>query len=347
MTRRSAFDLPGKKILALELEARSQNPGFWNNPQAARQALHDASRLRNEINPWDALRSRCRDLQELTALAELECDDDLDARLDLESAELRQDLDALLLMLAVSGPHDRRPAILTVRAAGGGTDSQDWAQTLLGMYSGWAHSESRPAEILDVAYAPGTGVRSATVQIDGEYAYGNLRREQGTHRLVRISPFSPNHLRHTSLASVDVMPSVPEEETLTIRPQDLRLQTFHASGPGGQNVQKVASAVRLTHLPTGLTVSCQTERSQHQNRRYAMRLLQARLQLLGDQTRTDNLARIRGDGPATSPRGVRSYVLHPHQAVTDHRTGLRSPDADGTLAGNIRPFIEALLQHTP
>ena len=229
MTRRSAFDLPGKEILALELEARSQNPGFWNNPQAARQALHDVSRLRNEINPWDALRSRCRDLQELMVLAETECD---------------EDLDALLLMLAMSRPHDRRPAILTVRAGVGGADSQDWAQTLLGMYSGWAHSEGRPAEVLDVAYAPGPGIRSATVQIDGEYAYGNLRREQGTHRLVRISPFSPDRLRHTSLASVSLMPSVTEEETLTIRPQDLQLQTFHASGPGGQKVQKVASAVR-------------------------------------------------------------------------------------------------------
>ena len=288
ITQRSAFDLPGKEILALELEARSQTPGFWNSPQAAQQALHDVSRLRNEINPWEALRSRCRDLQELMVLAETECDEDLDARLDLESAELRQ----------------------------------------------------------DVAYAPGPGVRSATVQIDGEYAYGNLRREQGTHRLVRISPFSPDRLRHTSLASVDVIPSVTEKETLTIRPQDLQLQTFHASGPGGQNVQKVASAVRLTHIPTGLTVSCQTERSQHQNRRSAMRLLQARLQLLGEQTRADSLARIRGDSPATSPRRVRSYVLHPHQAVTDHRTGLRSPDVDGALAGNIRPFIEALLRHT-
>ena len=347
MKRWSAFDLPGKEITARELEARSQTSGFWNSPQAAQQALHDVSRLRNEINPWEALRSRCRDLQELMVLAETECDEDLDARLDLESTELRQDLDALLLALAMSGHHDRRPAILTVQAGQGGADSQDWAQTLLGMYSGWAHSEGRPAEVLDIAYPRGPGIRSATVQIGGEYAYGNLRREQGTHRLVRMSPFSPDRLRHTSLAGVDVMPGVTEKETLTIRPQDLRLQTFHASGPGGQNVQKVASAVRLTHIPTGLTVSCQTERSQHQNRRSAMRLLQARLQLLGEQTRADNLARVRGDSPATSPRRVRSYVLHPHQAVTDHRTGLRSPDADGILAGNIRPFIEALLRHTP
>ena len=201
-------------------------------------------------------------------------------------------------------------------------------------------------EVMDLSYGEEAGLRSGILEVGGDHAFGYLSAEQGVHRLVRLSPYDPNHLRHTSFANVEILPAVESESDIDIRPEDIKMDTFRSSGPGGQNVQKVASAVRLTHLPSGIVVSCQTERSQHQNREYAMRILRARLLKRQDDERAEKLAKFRGE--RSNPEWghqIRSYVLHPYKSVKDHRTNLQSTNPDGVLAGEIDPFIEAYLMH--
>ena len=248
--------------------------------------------------------------------------------------------------LTLSGPYDERAAIISIHSGAGGTDSHDWAQMLLQMYAGWAESGKRPLEVMDLSYGDEAGLRSGILEVGGDHAFGYLSAEQGVHRLVRLSPYDPNHLRHTSFANVEILPAVESETDIEIRPDDVKMDTFRSSGPGGQNVQKVASAVRLTHLPTGIVVSCQTERSQHQNREYAMRILRARLLKRQDEERAEELARIRGErASAEWGHQIRSYVLHPYKSVKDHRTNLQSTNPDAVLSGDIDSFIEAFLVH--
>ena len=337
----SAFDPETIRAQADELEGRAGRPGFWDDPNDARAALRLLSSNQDTLSAWHRIQTRRQAMEELAALDE---DGSLEDDLRAEVQELRSELFQLEDRLRNAGPHDEAPAILTVRAGEGGADCQEWAQTLAGMYSAWAEAEGRPLETMNVSHADSPGVRNTTFQVGGEQAYRLLEQEQGRHRLVRMSPFSPDRLRHTSVASVEVIPAVTGE-LQQLRSEDLRLDTFHASGPGGQNVAKVASAVRLTHIPTGTVASCQTERSQYQNRQYAFRLMKAKLQARADEQMSKELARLRDRGGSPSARRVRSYVLHPKPQVTDHRTGLHLTDAQGVLAGNIRPFIEAALQH--
>ena len=246
--------------------------------------------------------------------------------------------------LTLSGPYDHRPAIVSHPRRRRGTDSQDWAEILVAMYTRWAETGRRPVEVLDLSYGDEAGLRSGVLEVGGAHAYGSLTAEQGVHRLVRLSPYDPNHLRHTSFAKVEVLPTAEEEADLIIRAEDLKMDTFRSSGPGGQNVQKVASAVRLTHLPTGIVVSCQTERSQHQNREYAMRILRARLLKRQNDERVEKIERLRGERVnAEWGNQIRSYVLHPYKSVKDHRTNLQSTNPDAVLGGAIDPFIEAYL----
>ncbi len=306
--------------------------------------MQQLGRLKDTVTLWRGLQSRASNLLELTQLALEEGDYSLQDQLEAEEEEIAAVLGREEIKLTLSGPYDDRPAIVSIHAGAGGTDSQDWAQMLVSMYTRWAELQHRPAQIMDLSYGEEAGLRGATLEISGPYAYGYLTAERGVHRLVRQSPFDPNHLRHTSFAEVEVLPAVTEETEVSVRPEDVKLESFRASGPGGQNVQKVASAVRLTHLPTGIVVTCQNERSQHQNREFAKRILLARLLARQNAQRAEELARLRGE--RLSPEWgnqIRSYVLHPYQSVKDHRTNWQSSKTEAVLNGEIDEFIEAYL----
>jgi peptide chain release factor 2 len=245
----------------------------------------------------------------------------------------------------LSGPYDRRSAVVAVHAGAGGTESQDWAEMLLRMYLRWCESHGYGARIVDMTPGEEAGVKSATLEVTGENAFGLLKGERGVHRLVRISPFDASKSRHTSFALVEVMPEAEAEAEIELKPEDLRIDIFHSAGHGGQNVQKVATAVRVTHLPTGIVVSCQNERSQHRNKETALRVLEARLLEREVERREEERARLKGEHvEAGWGNQIRSYVLHPYKMVKDHRTGHETADASGVLDGDLDGFIEAYLK---
>ena len=326
------------------MEREAGVPGYWDDHQAAQRNMQQLGRLKDTVTLWRDFQSRSRNLAELTHLAAAEDDASLEEQLEAEAKDLARDLSREEIGLTLSGPYDERPALVSIHPGVGGTDSQDWAQMLLQMYSRWAETGKRPMEVLDFSYGDDAGLRSATLEVGGSHAFGYLNAEQGVHRLVRLSPFDPNHLRHTSFANVEVLPTAEGEADVSIRPEDIKMDTFRSSGPGGQNVQKVASAVRLTHLPTGTVVTCQNERSQYQNREFAMRILRAKLLNLQNEQRAEEVAKLRGER-VTPEWGnqIRSYVLHPYKSVKDHRTNLQSTNPDAVLDGDIDQFIEAYL----
>ena len=301
-------------------------------------------RLKDTVSLWRNLAAEAATLLELTELELEEGDDSLLEQIGSDALQLSMTLAKEEIALTLAGPYDDRPAIVSIFSGAGGTDSQDWAEMLLNMYARWGELQRRPVQVMDMSYGDEAGLRSATVEIGGSFAYGYLSAERGVHRLVRLSPFDPNNLRHTSFAQVEVLPAAGEEEEVAIRPEDIKMDTFRSSGPGGQNVQKVASAVRLTHLPSGIVVSCQTERSQHQNREYAMRILTARLLARQNEQKAEELARLRGERVAAEwGNQIRSYVLHPYKSVKDHRTNFQSTNPDAVLDGDLDDFIEAFL----
>ena len=305
------------------------------------------ARLKDTVETWRGLEKSAGSLLELVELAIQEGDDTLEELLRSDCRELSAELERQEFLLTLSGAYDDRPAIVTVHSGAGGTESQDWAEMLLRMYLRWAENQGRSAQVLDTSYGEGAGVKSATLEVGGKYAYGYLKAEKGVHRLVRLSPFDANHLRHTSFAQVETMPVADDEEEVEIKPDDLKMDFFRSSGPGGQNVQKVASAVRLTHLPSGIVVACQNERSQHQNREFAMRILMARLLEKRMKERAQELALLRGERLATEwGSQIRSYVLHPYKLVKDHRTDHQTTNADAALDGDIDGFIQAYLRST-
>ena len=340
----SVFDLSAQENAVNALETQAGDPVFWDDHQAAQSKMQELGRLKDTVSLWRGIEGQGNSLLELTELAIAEDDFSLEEQLTAEVAELARDLAREEIVLTLSGPHDQRSAIVSIHAGAGGTDSQDWAQMLVNMYSRWAEVGKRPMEVLDLSYGDDAGLRSGTIEVGGNHAFGYLTAERGVHRLVRLSPFDPNHLRHTSFAVVEVLPTAESEEDVDIKPEDIRMDTFRSSGPGGQNVQKVASAVRLTHLPTGTVVSCQNERSQHQNREFAMRILRAKLLNLQTEQREMEIAKLRGE--RVSPEWgnqIRSYVLHPYKSVKDHRTNWQSTNPDAVLDGEIGQFIEAYL----
>ena len=305
------------------------------------------ARLKDTVETWRGLEKSAGSLLELVELAIQEGDDSLEEQLRSEYEELSVELEREEFLLTLSGPYDDRTAIVTVHSGAGGTESQDWAEMLLRMYLRWAENQGRTAQVLDTSYGEEAGIKSATLEVGGKYAYGYLKAEKGVHRLVRLSPFDANHLRHTSFAQVETMPVADDEQEVEIKPDDLKMDFFRSSGPGGQNVQKVASAVRLTHLPSGIVVACQNERSQHQNREFAMRILMARLLEKRMKERAQELALIRGERLATEwGSQIRSYVLHPYKLVKDHRTDHQTTNADAALDGDIDSFIQAYLRST-
>jgi peptide chain release factor 2 len=302
------------------------------------------SSLRSEVESWNALQQQIHDLMELAKLD----DESLRGDLEIEIHKVEADLEKRSFAAMLSGPYDHDDAILAIHAGAGGTDSQDWADMLQRMYLRWAEDHGFSAEILDSTPGEEAGIKSVTIAVSGRYAFGYLRSEKGVHRLVRLSPFDAAHRRHTSFALIEVLPQVSMEEAdIEINPGDVKMDVFRSSGAGGQNVQKNATAVRLTHIPTGIVVTCQNERSQNQNREFAMRILRARLLEIRQAEREEERAVLRGEyTKAEWGSQIRSYVLHPYQMVKDHRTDFQSGNSQAILDGDLDAFMEAYLKST-
>jgi len=324
-----------------ELEARSAAPEFWEDSQVAREVMRDLSALTDEAAGWRAVARRIGDALELAALDDSSLGVELAAEVEAIEAEVsRLDFEAIL-----SGDYDKHDAILSIHAGAGGTDAQDFAAMLLRMYLRWAEDRNYETDIVDTTDGEEAGIKSVTLSVSGKYAYGYLRAEKGAHRLVRLSPFDSAHRRHTSFAGVEVYPDVAGDDEIEILPAELKIETFRASSAGGQNVQKNETAIRITHIPSGIVVSCQNERSQTQNRANALKVLRARLLDLQRETREREIAELRG-APVKAEWGsqIRSYVLHPYQMVKDHRTEYESANTAAVLDGHLDDFMEAFLR---
>ena len=303
--------------------------------------------LKQVVDTWRTLESRASSAHDLLALALEEGDDSLEEFLTQEVGELARELSGREFQLILSGEYDTRNAILAIHAGAGGTESQDWAHMLLRMYLRWAEREGYSRRILDMSPGDEGGIKSAFLNVEGKYAYGYLKADRGVHRLVRLSPFDSAHMRHTSFVLVEVLPEAEEKVDITINPEDLRVDVYRASGHGGQSVQKNSTAVRITHQPTGIVVSCQNERSQFQNKEYAMKVLLARLMELETKRRLEEQAKLKGEHVAAEwGNQIRSYVLHPYKMVKDHRSGYETSDTAAVLDGDLNPLLESYLLST-
>ena len=306
--------------------------------------MKELSDLRTDLAPWQALTTRIEEAEGLLDMALEEGDENVAAEVVRGLPALQRDVAKLEFQATLSGPYDRANAIIAVHAGAGGTDAQDWAQTLLRMYLRWAERRGYKTETYDLSQGEEAGIKSVTVDVEGPYAYGYLRSERGVHRLVRLSPFDASHRRHTSFALVEVMPDVQTTNDIEINPEDVKFEAYRAGGPGGQNVNKVSTAVRLTHVPTGLVVTCQTERSQLQNRETAMRILRAKLRAAEAIRVEEERLQLRGQHvEAGWGNQIRSYVIHPYNMVKDLRTQYESSDPAGVLDGDLDAFMEAYL----
>jgi len=341
------FDVAGKEKEIERLERESAAPNFWNEQDRAQAHMRRLSSLQDEVLIWRNLSRRVADALELLDLAELEDDQSVNGELSAEVQAIEATLEKLEFQLRLSGKHDRDDALLSVHAGAGGTESQDWAQMLLRMYLRWAEASGYRTEILDSTAGEEAGLKSVTALIQGAWAYGYLKTERGVHRLVRLSPFDAAHRRHTSFALVEVMPDIEDDIEINVNSDDLRIDVYKSSGAGGQHVQKNATAIRITHEPTGVVVTCQNERSQAQNREMAMRILRGRLYELERQKREEEQARLKGEHvEAGWGNQIRSYVLHPYKMVKDHRTGYEMGNAEAVLDGRLDDFIEASLSES-
>ena len=344
------FDIPAKAQTLHELEQRSADPEFWSDPLEAQSTMRQISELRDLTDTWDTLDREVTEtlgLIELSLAEEDQEGSELAAELAAETERLAERLEQLEFELVLSGEYDRGNAILAIHAGAGGTESQDWAEMLMRTYLRWAERRGYKVDILDLSPGEEAGVKSVTLEIKGPFAYGYLRSERGVHRLVRLSPFDSAHRRHTSFVLVEVLPEVDGRVDIEVSPDDIRMDVFRSGGAGGQNVQKNSTAVRLTHLPTGLVVTCQNERSQLQNRESALKVLKARLLEIELQKKEEERARLKGEHvEAGWGNQIRSYVLHPYNLVKDLRTGYETSNATAVLDGDLDSFIDAYLRQS-
>jgi peptide chain release factor 2 len=322
-------------------------PGFWNDQQQAQAVVQQVKAAKGWVDPYDSISGRVASARELDEMLALEPDQDLDAEVDREANTLDREIEQFRLRSLLSGPDDFRDAQLEISAGAGGTEAQDWASMLMRMYSRWAERKGYTIDILDLSEGEEAGIKGAVLEIKGMYAYGFLKAEIGVHRLVRISPFDAQARRHTSFASVFVYPVVNEEINIEIRDEDIKMDVFRASGAGGQHVNKTSSAVRLTHIPTGIVVASQQERSQHKNKGTALKMLKNRLYQLEAERQAKKKAELDATKSDVSfGNQIRSYVFQPYTMVNDHRTELKIPDVQRIMDGDIDEFIEAYLSQS-
>ncbi len=341
---RGIFDLEGKRVRLTELDREIAEPDVWDDPRRAATLNQEAARIREDLAGWESLTQRAADTRELAAMLDAEPDESMSADLEKEIRGLEKEIARREIDLLFNDPYTDHVALVSIHAGAGGTDSQDWAEMLLRMYLHWAEEHRAPVEFLEESVGDEAGIKSATVRISGPRAYGLLKGEHGVHRLVRISPFDAAHRRHTSFVLVEVTPEIEDTVTVEIDPDDVRTDVFRSSGAGGQHVNKTSSAVRLTHVPTGVVVTCQNERSQQQNRDVAWRVLRSRLLALQQAAHAQKVADLKGELIAAEwGSQIRSYVLHPYTMVKDHRTGVEVGSAQAVLDGGIDPFIEGYL----
>ena len=321
----SPFDLAGLRETLKSLDEKTQAEGFWEDHENAQKVMKEKKSIENKIEEYEALATEIEDVEVLISLAE--------------------DAEALRLATLLTGEYDKNNAIISVHGGSGGTDAKDWAEMLFRMYLRWAERKGYKVKILDYQEEKEGGINSATALVEGENAYGYLKNEKGVHRLVRISPYDSSGRRHTSFASMDVIPEIDDDMTIEIDPDDLRIDTFRSSGAGGQHVNKTDSAIRITHIPTNIVVSCQNERSQHQNRETAMKLLMSKLVELKEQEHKENLKELQGDySQITWGSQIRSYVFHPYTMVKDHRTGAEVGNVQAVMDGDLDYFINEKLK---
>lgn len=341
------FDIAGKEEEIAKLEKKVSQPDLWDDQEVGQATMQQLAALNEEVETWRGLASRVKDGQDLLKLVMADEEQAMVREIAAEVEKITAELEKLEFRLLFSGPHDQGHAILAIHAGAGGTEAQDWAEMVLRMYLRWAEARGYKTTILNSLTGEEAGLKSATVEVAGPCAYGYLKAERGVHRLVRISPFDATHRRHTSFVLVEVIPDISEDIKVEIDPDDLRIDVFRSSGAGGQHVQKNSTAVRITHLPTGIVASCQNERSQFRNKEVARRILRARLYELELEKQEAELARLKGKHvEAGWGNQIRSYVLHPYHMVKDLRTGHEMANTTAVLDGELDGFIEAYLRST-
>jgi peptide chain release factor 2 len=334
-------DLPKLRAELKELEAAAGFPNLWDNPEEAQKVTSKLSRVQSEINRISGLRQRLDDLPVLLELANNENDAEAIEEASKELDSLIKAIGDLEVQTLLSGEYDQRDALITIRSEAGGVDAADWAEMVSRMFLRYCELHQYQTQVLETSYAEEAGIKSTTFKVSGPYAYGTLSVEQGTHRLVRISPFDSQNRRHTSFAGVEVVPVVDQSDHIVIDEKDIRVDVYRSSGPGGQGVNTTDSAVRITHIPSGIVVSCQNERSQIQNRATAMAVLQSKLLEKRNQEERAKIDALRGDNSGSWGNQIRSYVLHPYQMVKDHRTDFETGNTQAVLNGELDGFIEA------
>ena len=339
------FDIAAEEGRIVELEQQASDPDIWRDQRKGKALMLSLNSKKELVSAWRGMEAKASDLLDMVKLAMLEEDESIKDDVDEEAQRLAEQFEKYETRLMLSGQYDDHNALCAFHAGAGGTESQDWANMLLRMYLLWAEKQKFDAEVLEVSDGEEAGIKSAYLNIRGDHAYGYLKSEHGVHRLVRLSPFDADHARHTSFALLEVMPEADEEVDLEIPSEGLRVDTFKSSGPGGQHMQKTSSAIRITHLPSGINAVCQSQRSQHQNKDAALKILYARL-LEADRVKKEReRAQLKGDRvEAGWGNQIRSYVLHPYKMVKDHRTGFETSRAEDVLDGTLDGFISAYLR---